>query len=212
MSIVAGLRGATSGGIGWDLSVSTGENSVDHNISNTVNASLGPDSPTSFSLGTYTQRETNLNFDLTYAVSERVSLAGGGVEWRNEEFEIGRGQPRVVPDRSAGRPGLQFRVERLPRLQRHRGRQVGPLELRRLRRRRDQTTRTGAGCSVPAVRFEELRGLRHHDEQQDRGPLPGHGEAGAAQQSEQRLSGRRRRASRTRSTCRRSSIRASRTW
>ena len=92
MSIVAGLRGATAGGIGWDLSVSTGENSVDHSISNTVNASLGPDTPTGFSLGTYTQRETNLNFDLTYAVSERVNLAGG-VEWRNEEFEIGTGQP-----------------------------------------------------------------------------------------------------------------------
>jgi len=92
MSIVAGLRGATSGGIGWDLSVSTGENSVDHFISNTVNASLGPDTPTGFSLGTYTQRETNLNYDLTYSVSERVDVAGG-VEWRNEEFEIGTGQP-----------------------------------------------------------------------------------------------------------------------
>ncbi len=91
MSIVAGLRGATSGGVGWDLSVSTGENAVDHFISNTVNASLGPDSPNSFSLGTYTQSETNLNFDLTYAVSERVDVAGG-VEWRDEEFEIGRGQ------------------------------------------------------------------------------------------------------------------------
>ena len=91
MSVVAGLRGASSGGIGWDLSVSTGENSVDHFISNTVNASLGPDSPTSFSLGTYTQRETNVNYDLTYSVSERVSVAGG-LEWRNEEFEIGRGQ------------------------------------------------------------------------------------------------------------------------
>ncbi len=91
MSIVAGLRGATSGGLGWDLSVSTGENAVDHFISNTVNASLGPDSPNSFSLGTYTQSETNLNFDLTYAVSDRVDVAGG-VEWRDEEFEIGRGQ------------------------------------------------------------------------------------------------------------------------
>ena len=89
-SLVAGLRGTFGRGLVWDASVGVGSNSVDFFMYNTVNASLGPESPTSFDPGKYTQSETNLNFDLSYAASEKVHLATGA-EWRNEEFEVGGG-------------------------------------------------------------------------------------------------------------------------
>ena len=90
-SIVAGLRGQTSGGLAWDASVSSGSNEVDFFIFNTVNASLGPDTPTSFDPGLYSQEELNFNFDVSYALNATTNLAGG-LEWRDEEFEIGLGQ------------------------------------------------------------------------------------------------------------------------
>ncbi len=63
---------------------------VDQFIFDTVNASLGYDTPTSFKPGTYRQNDVNLNFDTTYRFNDTVHLAAG-VEWRNEEFEIGAG-------------------------------------------------------------------------------------------------------------------------
>ncbi len=90
-AIVAGFRGQTAGGLGWDASISYGSNEVDFFIFNTVNASLGPDTPTSFDPGLYAQDELNFNFDVTYALNDQTNVAGG-VEWREEEFEIGIGQ------------------------------------------------------------------------------------------------------------------------
>ena len=91
-SIVAGLRGYLDSGMTWDLSVNVGNSEVDQFIYNTVNASLGYDTPTSFNPGIYEQTDTNVNFDITYPVRDNVSLAAG-VEWRNEQFRIGAGDP-----------------------------------------------------------------------------------------------------------------------
>ena len=91
-SIVAGLRGYLDSGMTWDLSVNVGSSEVDQFIYNTVNASLGYDTPTSFNPGIYEQTDTNVNFDITYPVRDNVSLAAG-VEWRNEQFRIGAGDP-----------------------------------------------------------------------------------------------------------------------
>ncbi len=90
----------------WDASAAFGNSSLDFYMYNTVNASLGPDQPCSekgtspavpdqlctpyFNPGIYDQRETNLNVDLSYAVNDRVNIAGGA-EWRNERFEIVEG-------------------------------------------------------------------------------------------------------------------------
>ncbi len=90
-SIVAGIRGTLGTNMVWDTSFSFGENLVDFFIYNTVNASLGPDSPTQFDPGSYKQTETNYNFDLSYAASDNVHFATG-FEWRNERFEIGAGE------------------------------------------------------------------------------------------------------------------------
>jgi iron complex outermembrane receptor protein len=85
-----GLRGEMANGVGWDVSSYYGKNEADFFINNTVNASMGPNSPRDFDPGLYRQVETSLNADFTYAMSDAVSLAFGA-EYRNEEFTIGAG-------------------------------------------------------------------------------------------------------------------------
>ena len=82
-------------GFYWDISGSYGYNDADFFINNTVNASLGSASPTSFDPGAYTQRETNFNVDVSYPIevgflASPLNVAGG-FEWREEEFEITQG-------------------------------------------------------------------------------------------------------------------------
>ena len=89
-SVVAGVRGAFAGGVLWDASASAGTSEADFFIYDTVNASLGPETPTTFDPGLYRQDEIGLNIDLSYPVNERVHLAGGA-EWRDERFTIGLG-------------------------------------------------------------------------------------------------------------------------
>ncbi|MEE8464491.1 MAG: TonB-dependent receptor [Gammaproteobacteria bacterium] len=89
-AIVGGLRGETASGLLWDGSFGYAMNEADFVISNTVNASLGPATPTSFDPGKQTQTEFNLNFDVSYPF-DNGNIAGG-VEYRDEEFEIGLGQ------------------------------------------------------------------------------------------------------------------------
>ena len=95
-SVVLGVKGtALEAELGkpltWDLSGSFGRNHADFFIFNTVNASLGPDTPTYFDPGDYIQTDYNLNFDVTYPLSDMVFLASG-VEYRDEGFEIIEGE------------------------------------------------------------------------------------------------------------------------
>ena len=97
-SLVAGMKGtwATVGsGLSYDLSFSFGENEAEYFIHNTLNPTWGPNSPTSFDLGSYIQRETNINLDLLYfaevGLASDLSVAFG-FEWREEEFEVNQGQ------------------------------------------------------------------------------------------------------------------------
>ena len=96
-SLVVGFKGVANSigdGLSYDISAGIGENEADYFIRNTVNPSWGPDSPTSFDLGDYTQTEINFNIDLSYTVdvglASDLSIAGGA-EWREEEFEISLG-------------------------------------------------------------------------------------------------------------------------
>ena len=89
-SALAGLRGS-AGKLNWDVSAGYGYNRVDFFISNTVNASYGPATPTTFDPGSYIQEEIGLNADVSYEISESVTLSGGA-EWREETFEIEEGQ------------------------------------------------------------------------------------------------------------------------
>ena len=94
-SVVGGLRGNLLGDLTYDLSSSYGQNRVAYGITNTVNPSLGPDSPTAFKAGQLEQRELNFNFDLTYPLDlgfvKPLNLAGG-LEWRRETWEVTPGE------------------------------------------------------------------------------------------------------------------------
>ena len=90
MSAVAGLRRVAANGLTWDASASYGAHESDFFFENTVNASLGPDTPRDFDPGLYRQEDVNLNLDLSYAASDRVNVAAGA-EWRNEGFTVGAG-------------------------------------------------------------------------------------------------------------------------
>ena len=89
-SWVNGLRGFMDSGLIWDASVSIGRSEVNQFIFDTVNASLGSETPTSFKPGSYRQDEVNFNFDVSYPVNDIVHVAGG-TEWRDEKFTIGAG-------------------------------------------------------------------------------------------------------------------------
>ena len=91
-SLVTGLRGFASSGFTWDASASIGTSEIDQFIFDTVNASLGYDTPTSFRPGIYRQDEINFNFDVSYPLHEYVHTAAG-TEWRQEKFTIGAGGP-----------------------------------------------------------------------------------------------------------------------
>ncbi|MCA0893008.1 TonB-dependent receptor plug domain-containing protein [Microbulbifer agarilyticus] len=94
LSGLAGVRGELDNGWAYDVSASLGYNDVDFFIYNTVNASLGPQSPTSFNPGAYTQLEKNFNIDLIkgfeVGLASELSVATG-FEWRDETFEITTG-------------------------------------------------------------------------------------------------------------------------
>ena len=89
-SLVGGLRGSTAGGFDWDLSGSLGVHRTDFFIRDTINASLGPASPNAFDVGANRQRDVNVNFDVSYAVTDRVNVAAGA-EWRDEQFGLRAG-------------------------------------------------------------------------------------------------------------------------
>ena len=91
VSAVGGLRRTAANGLTWDASASYGAHEADFFLFNTVNASLGPETPRDFDPGLYRQAEVNLNFDVSYAATDMVHLAGGA-EWRDERFTIRAGE------------------------------------------------------------------------------------------------------------------------
>jgi iron complex outermembrane receptor protein len=97
LSGVVGVRGNWDNGMTYDFSLSLGRNEVDFVLVNTVNPSLGPDSPTDFSAGKYIQTEQNYNANFAYPIKvdglySDLNVAFG-LEYRVETFEI-RGGPQ----------------------------------------------------------------------------------------------------------------------
>ena len=89
-ALVGGLRGSTARGFDWDLSGALGVHRTDFFSRNTINASLGPTSPNAFYVGANRQRDVHVNFDVSYAVSDRVNVAAGA-EWRDEQYGVRAG-------------------------------------------------------------------------------------------------------------------------
>ena len=113
-SLVVGLRGelAIGNGLGYDISYTYGNNQADFFINNTINASLGPDTPTSFRPGAYEQTDNNFNVDISYPIpiegfaSDLVFFAG--YEMREEEFTITAGDPASFAIGPLAAPSLGF--------------------------------------------------------------------------------------------------------
>jgi iron complex outermembrane recepter protein len=86
-----GYKGTNRWGIHYDLSGTTGQNTLAVSLKNTINPSLGPLSPTSFYDGKFVQKENNFNLDLSYpwkvaGLASPISVAGG-LEWRDENYQ-----------------------------------------------------------------------------------------------------------------------------
>ncbi len=111
-SLVLGIRGELNNGLTYDVSATYGENEAAFFISNTINASLGPATPTEFEPGTYIQTDTNFNIDLSYALpvagfASDLNIAGG-FEFREETFEIIQGDAASFEIGPLAAPSLAF--------------------------------------------------------------------------------------------------------
>jgi len=95
LHLLGGVRGRLSDDLSWDVSASFGRNRIDYGLHNSLNASLGPQSPTAFDLGRLTQQEklVNANFNTTWgvaALAQPVNI-GFGLEYRNEQYGVDAG-------------------------------------------------------------------------------------------------------------------------
>lgn len=97
-AFTVGLRGDIDWGSGlsYDFSFTNGSNETQFFIKNTVNASLGPNTPRDFIPGGQKQTETMVNADFVYGVD--VGFASDlnvafGAEYRKEEFDLYAGDP-----------------------------------------------------------------------------------------------------------------------
>lgn len=86
---VVGYKGKMASGFSYDISASKAKNTLALSMYQSLNASFGPQSQTSFQFGTLSQKETNANLDLSYPIN--VGLAApltvsGGAEYRKETY------------------------------------------------------------------------------------------------------------------------------
>ena len=92
-AIAVGLRGTIGmgSGLNYDISAQRGSNKTDFFINNTINASLGPNTPRNFIPGGQEQTETVYNLDLSYGfevgLASELNIAVGA-EYREEEFDL----------------------------------------------------------------------------------------------------------------------------
>ena len=97
LSFAAGIRGTLASDWNWDLSAVYGSNDFDHNITNSLNVSLGDASPTRFNIGEYKYSQLDFRFDMTRpfnvgSLSNPVNFAWG-LEYRTENYETEAGDP-----------------------------------------------------------------------------------------------------------------------
>lgn len=88
-----GVRGHL-GGADYDASLTYGLNTFRYGLDNSLNASLGPASPTSFNLGGFRFGQATANLDFTSALSAPLPLTlAYGLELRHESFSDTAGDP-----------------------------------------------------------------------------------------------------------------------
>ena len=94
MSFTGGIRGEFNNGMLYDFGGRWGESTIKYTIFNTMNASLGPETPTSFRPGDLVSDESAFNADFVMPVD--VGFASDlnvafGLEYRDEGYELVEG-------------------------------------------------------------------------------------------------------------------------
>lgn len=120
IAVTGGVRGEMDNGMSWDFSAGTGSNEIDYHMFNSINASLGPMSPTAFDIGILEQSEMTLNLDFSHQISlaamAQPTNIAFGLEWREEtykvtageqaSYQVGPGAAEGLPSGSNGFPGF----------------------------------------------------------------------------------------------------------
>ncbi len=109
-----GLRGEFASGLTYDISIGAGRNEISFDLTDSINASLGPDTPLFFEAGFYIQLEKTLNVDISYPIeisgfASPLNLAAG-FEWREEEFQIGVAGAKTFEAGILGNPDLSLGI------------------------------------------------------------------------------------------------------
>jgi iron complex outermembrane receptor protein len=94
VQLVAGARGEL-GDWNYDASLDHGRNAFTYRLRNSLNASLGPASPTRFKTGDFSFAQTvaNLDFGRIFVRANDSHSLGFGIERRHERYETGAGDP-----------------------------------------------------------------------------------------------------------------------
>lgn len=93
-SMTVGTRGELANEIMYDISGSVGLNESSYVIYDTLNASLGQDTPRDFNPGKHRQLEKTFNIDLSKEIvvdGIESLMVAGGYEWHAESFEVTAG-------------------------------------------------------------------------------------------------------------------------
>ena len=94
-SALGGIRGDISSALSYDLSLRYGRNEISYLLENTINPSLGPDSPTNFKPGDLINDELQFQADFIIAhdvgMASDLALAFGGTYFE-EGYEIVEGE------------------------------------------------------------------------------------------------------------------------
>ena len=89
MYATLGYKGEMDSGFRYDLSASLSKNSLALSMTDSLNQSFGPQSQTEFEFGTLSQKELNVNLDLSYPVEAGLAspiTLSAGAEYRRETY------------------------------------------------------------------------------------------------------------------------------
>lgn len=93
-SIAGGYRGTWSNGIDYDFSGRFGKSKIEYTLKNTINPSLGPDSPTSFHPGDLINEEIQFQADFSKEFEAGLAsplLMAFGLNYMDESYEVVQG-------------------------------------------------------------------------------------------------------------------------
>lgn len=93
-SLVGGLRGELDNRLTYDFSARTGESEVNYALLNTINPSMGPDSPTGFKPGDLINTELQFQADFSYEFEsdlESPIFLAFGASFMDESYEVVEG-------------------------------------------------------------------------------------------------------------------------